>query len=163
MFKGSRTLHQLTVAGAAGILSTILVAGGVLAGEVNCEVSVAPATVAVGDEFTVSGNFGPAEIYLIRGADAMSTEGADPAATTTDAEGFSVTFTAEAGDEGVWTVIAIIPETECGDSAPLTVTGAAAVPDTSVNQPSPLPLILAVVFLAALLATSLGMTVHARR
>lgn len=88
----------------------------------DCEIAVEPSTVAVGQDFVVSGNFGGAEIHLVKGENTPLPEDSEPVATIPEDESsFSVSFTAEAGDEGTWTVWAFIPATECGDSALLTV------------------------------------------
>ena len=49
-----------------------------------------------------------------------------------DRSSFSATITMAADTEGTWTVWGLIPATECGDSAILTVTG--ALPNTAVAQ-----------------------------
>jgi hypothetical protein len=75
---------------------------------------LAPAGVAqgtsVGRQFVVSGNFGAnAEIHLVRGADQAFPENSEPVATVPIGQSsFSLTFTAEAGDQGAWTVWAFI-------------------------------------------------------
>lgn len=121
----------------AAAAATMLVAGATVAhpeseGEHpgGCVVTVQPATVAVGQQFTVTGSFGGAQIYIVAGADASPAEDASPAATTPDGGSFSVTFTAEAGDVGEHTIWGLIEASECGDSDDLTVT--AALPDTAV-------------------------------
>jgi hypothetical protein len=100
----------------------------------GCVVIVEPGSVAVGGQFTVSGNFGGASIFLVEGADASPAEGAEPDATTPEGSSFSVTFTAEASDVGTWTVWGLLPESECGDADDLTVT--AAPPNTAMDAPS---------------------------
>jgi hypothetical protein len=100
----------------------------------TCQVTVEPSTVRVGEEFVVSGNFGGAEIHIVEGENAALPEDSEPVATVPqDEASFALTFTAEAGDEGTWTVWAFIFATECGDSAILTIQ--AALPDTAA-QPS---------------------------
>jgi hypothetical protein len=136
---------RLGVALGAAVLLAAMSAGSVLAGG-ECTVTVEPSTVAVGDEFVVSGDFGAnAEIHLVRGVDQAFPEDSEPVATIPIGESsFRLTFTAEAGDEGSWTVWAFIFGTECGDSASLTITPAtqrpaatptpALLPDTAVSQ-----------------------------
>jgi hypothetical protein len=121
----------------------ILLAGAGPARAAECNVTVEPATVAVGDEFVVSGDFGAnAEIHLVRGRHVGFPEGSEPIATIPVGQSsFNVTFTAEAGDEGVWTVWAFIFGTECGDSAPLTITSG-RVPNTGASPPPSAPLAL---------------------
>ena len=122
----------------------------------GCQVSVEPATVSVGDDFVVSGNFGGAEIYFVEGAGSNIPEDAEPVATVPQSEtSFSLTFTAEAGDEGTWTIWAILPASECGDSAQLTIE-AATVPDTAATSPGiPVGLALGVLLLGLALQTTL--------
>lgn len=125
----------------ASVAATMLVSGIALAHPESegdhpsgCVVTVEPGTVAAGEEFTVSGNFGGASVFVLEGADAAPAEDAEPDVTTPEGSSFSVTFTAEAGDVGELTVVAFIPESECGDSEGLTVTG--SVPDTAMQLPS---------------------------
>lgn len=127
---------------AVGVAISIVAVGGALAhpeseGEhFGCIVTVEPGTVAVGGQFTVEGNFGDASIFLVEGADATVTEDAEPDATTPPGDSFSVTFTAEAGDEGTWTVWGMIVGSECGDADTLIVTG--SIPDVAMGHPSAL-------------------------
>lgn len=137
----SRRFRRLGAAVAIGLATTVLGAGAVFAHAESegphpggCFVTVEPASVAVGGQFTVAGNFGGASIFLVEGADASPAEDAQPDATTPEGQSFTVTFTAEAADVGEWTVWGMIPGTECGDSDGLTVT--AAVPNTAVPMPS---------------------------
>ena len=91
----------------------------------GCVVTAEPGTVPVGGQFTVSGNFGGASIFVLPGADASPAEDAVPAVTTPEGQDFSVTFTAT-GSPGDITVVALLPESECGDSDGITVTAHAA-------------------------------------
>ena len=153
----SNPVVRRSAAVAISVAATILVSGVVLAHPASegahpsgCIVTVEPGSVAVGGQFTVAGNFGGASIFLVKGANASPAESAVPNATTPAGTTFSVTFTAEADDVGAWTVVATIPETECGDSDALTVT--AALPNVAMEQPSNLALIgwLALLFGMAL-------------
>ncbi len=128
----SRPVLRLGTAIAIG-LATSIMAGGSAFAQGGCIVTVEPGSVPVGGQFTVAGNFGGASIFLVKGANASPAENAQPNATTPAGSSFSVTFTAEAGDIGEWTVWGLLPASECGDSAPLTVT---AAPNTAVSQPS---------------------------
>ena len=137
------SLHvvRLSAALIAAAAATVLMAGTVLAHPESegdhpsgCVVTVEPGSVAVDGQFTVSGNFGGASIFIVAGADAPPAEDATPDATTPEGDSFSVTFTAEAGDVGELTVWGILPESECGDSDALTVT--AAVPNTATEARS---------------------------
>lgn len=128
---------------AIGLAMAIMATGAVLAHPESegshasgCIVTVEPGSVAVGAQFTVTGQgFSGASIFLVSGVDAGPAEGATPDATTPEGTTpFSVTFTAEAADVGDWTVWGLLPESECGDSDSLTVT--AAVPNTAVPAPS---------------------------
>ena len=116
----------------------------------GCIVIVEPGSVAVGGQFTVTGQgFGGASIFIVKGAGASPAAGATPDATTpAGSQGFSVTFTAEAADVGTLTVWGLLPETECGDSDQVTVT---AVPNTAVPQPGNLAVAGLLALLAALL------------
>ena len=154
----SNPVVRRSAAVAIGMAATFLVSGVVLAHPASegahpsgCIVTVEPGSVAVGGQFTVGGNFGGASIFLVRGANASPAENAVPNATTPAGTSFSVTFTAEAADVGAWTVVATIPETECGDSDALTVT--AALPNVAMEQPSSLALIG---WLSLLLGLALG-------
>jgi len=120
----------------------------------SCQVTVEPATVRVGENFVVSGNFGGAEIHIVEGENATFPEDSEPVATVPqDEDSFALTFTAEAGDEGTWTVWAFIFATECGDSAILTIQ--AALPDTAAQSSEATPAGLAAVLGAALLLVGL--------
>ena len=139
----SRPVLRRGVAVTIGLGMAILATGAVLAHPASegshtsgCIVTVEPGSVAVGGQFTVSGQgFSGASIFLVRGVGASPAEGATPDATTPEGTTpFSVTFTAEAADVGDWTVWGLLPESECGDSDSLTVT--AAIPNTSVPAPS---------------------------
>ena len=137
----SRRFLRLGTAVVIGLATAVLAAGAVFAHPESegahpggCIATVEPGSVAVGGQFTVAGNFGGASIFLVEGTGASPAEAATPNATTPAGSSFSVTFTAEAADVGDWTVWALIPESECGDSDGLTVT--AAVPNTAVPQPS---------------------------
>ena len=148
---------RLSTALIAAALTTMLVAGVSLAhpeseGEHpgGCVVTVQPATVAVGQQFTVAGNFGGAQVYIVGGAGASPAEDATPAATTPAGTSFSVTFTAEAGDVGQHTVWGLIEGSECGDSDDLTVT--ATVPDTAMPTMSGELALAGVVLLLLILA-----------
>lgn len=131
------------VAVTIGLMLAIMATGVVLAHPESegshtsgCIVTVEPGSVAVGGQFTVTGlGFDGASIFLVSGVGAGPAEGATPDATTPEGTTpWSVTFTAEAGDVGDWTVWGLLPETECGDSDSLTVT--AAVPNTAMPVPS---------------------------
>ena len=116
----------------------------------GCVVTAEPGTVAAGGQFTVHGNFGPASIFVLPGADATPPEDGTPSVTTPeDQDSFSVTFTALG--PGDVTVVALIPETECADTDHITVT--AAVPNTAMEEPSAIAI---VVGLALLLAAIVG-------
>ena len=97
----------------------------------GCIVTAEPGTVASGATFTVAGNFGGASIFVLPGADAMPDEGATPNATTPAGDSFSVTFTALG--PGDVTVVAVVPESGCGDTDHVTVT--ATVPNTATTVP----------------------------
>lgn len=136
------SLHVARVSTAllAAMAASLLVAGAVLAHPESegdhpsgCIVTVEPGTVAVGGQFTVTGNFDRAQIFIVPGADAPPAEDATPDATVGEGETFSVTFTAEEGDIGEHTVWGILPESECGDGDSLVVT--AAAPDTAMALP----------------------------
>lgn len=139
----SRPALRRGVAVAIGLAMAIMATGVVLAHPASegshasgCIVTVEPGSVAVGGQFTVTGQgFSGASIFLVRGVGASPAEGATPDATTPEGTTpFSVTFTAEAADVGDWTVWGLLPETECGDSDSLTVT--AAIPNTAVPMHS---------------------------
>jgi hypothetical protein len=154
MFTSLRTARILTALLAAAAATTLLAATASAHPESEgdhpsgCIVTVEPGTVGVGQEFTVSGNFGRASIFIVPGADASPAEGATPDATTPEGDSFSVTFTAlGAAEYSVW---GILPESECGDGDSLTVT---ASPNTALEAPRSGGLALAgLVLLAAVLA-----------
>lgn len=144
-----------TEAHPAGAVRGQLVLEGVPAGD--CNVTVEPTSVRVGEEFVVSGDFGGAEIHFVEGEDEAPPEDSEPVATVPqDESSFSLTFTAEAGDEGTWTIWALIPESECGDSAILTIQG--AVPDTAL-QPTTAPVAeaLGILLLAVSVLSAYGL------
>jgi hypothetical protein len=96
----------------------------------NCIVTVEPGTVALGQKFTVSGNFGGASIYIVAGTEGRIAEGADPDATTPPGSSFSVELTADAA--GTYRVWGLIEGSECGDSDVVVVS---ALPDTAAEAP----------------------------
>ena len=139
----SRPALRRGAAVAIGLAMAILATGAVVAHPASegshasgCIVTVEPGSVAVGGQFTVTGQgFSGASIFLVRGVGASPAEGATPDATTPEGTTpFSVTFTAEAADVGGWTVWGLLPESECGDSDSLTVT--AAIPNTALPMRS---------------------------
>ena len=127
----SRPILRLSIAIAVGLATSAMVAAGAFAAG-GCTVTVQPHSVPVGGEFTVSGNFGSASIFIVKGVNASPAENAQPNATTPAGSSFSVTFTAEASDIGQLTVWGLLPASECGDSDQLTVT---ASPNTATSQP----------------------------
>ncbi len=158
----SRPALRRGIAVASGLAMAILATGAVLAHPASegshasgCIVTVEPGSVAVGGQFTVTGQgFSGASIFLVRGVGASPAEGATPDATTPEGTTpFSVTFTAEAADVGDWTVWGLLPETECGDSDSLTVT--AAIPNTAVPGPS-----LAAIIGWLILGLALALGIH---
>src|ERR687894_724329 len=105
---------RLTTALLAALAATLLVTGAVFGHPASegdhgssCIVTVEPGTVAVGQQFTVAGNFGGASIFIVPGADASPGQDATPNATTPEGASFSVTFTAEASDVGELTVLGV--------------------------------------------------------
>ena len=97
----------------------------------SCIVTAEPGTVADGGQFTVSGNFDRATIFIVPGRNTQPAENATPDATIpAGASSFSVTFTAQG--QGDITVVAGIPETECGDSDVVTISG--TLPNTAMTQ-----------------------------
>jgi hypothetical protein len=99
----------------------------------GCVVTAEPGTVAAGGTFTVAGNFGGASIFVLPGADASPAEDATPDWTIPESQdSFSVVFTSLG--PGDITVVALVPESECGDTDHVTVT--AAVPNTAIEAPS---------------------------
>jgi hypothetical protein len=144
---------------ALGLLMTAWVTGTARAGG-NCSVTVDPETVPVGGQYVVSGNFGGAEIHLVRGENVSTPEDSQPVATVPQSQAsFDVTITAGPGSEGVWTVWGFIEGSECGDSALVTVTG---VPDTAMDAGG-LPLATAVGALLLALATASLFLIRASR
>jgi len=118
-----------------------------------CPVRVEPSTVAVGQDFVVSGEFGGyAEIYLVPGEAAELPDESEPAATIPEGVyPVSVTLTAQADDEGIWTVWALRPETRgCGDSEILTIVAATPAPTPAAATGSELPWLPAVLGLLVL-------------
>jgi len=91
----------------------------------QCEIAVEPSTVAVGQEFVVSGDFaGYAAVYMARGSDNLWPDpDSEPAATVPEGtSSVRVTFTARAADIGVWTIWVEHPQTGgCMGSAVLTI------------------------------------------
>ena len=154
-----RMVRMMGSALATGAALSLFVVGGALAHPESegdhpsgCVVTVEPGTVAAGGQFTVSGNFGGASIFLVEGVDAAPAEDAQPVATTPEGGSFSVTFTAEDDDIGQWTVWGMIMGSECGDSDALTV--GARLPNAAAAEPAATPVagliaVLAVTVLAA--------------
>ena len=97
----------------------------------GCIVTVEPGTVALGQKFTVAGNFGGASVYVVAGADGNIAEDADADATTPQGSSFSVELTADAA--GTYRVWGFIEGSECGDSDTLVVS---ALPDTAAEAPT---------------------------
>ncbi len=163
----SLNVARLSTALIAAAAATILVSGVAVAHHESegehpggCVVSVEPGSVMVGQQFTVAGNFGGAQIFVVEGADASPAEDATPA-TTEEGGSFSVTFTAEAGDIGEHTVWALIPGSECGDSDGLTVT--ALIPDTATELPSDQFVFAGAVLLLAGTTLGSGRFIRSRR
>ena len=136
----SNPLARLGTAILAAVAATILMAGVASAhpeseGEHSgaCIVTVEPGSVVAGGKFTVTGNFGGASIFIVKGTDASPAETAVPDATTPAGSSFSVTFTTESSDVGSLTVWGLIPGSECGDADSLTVNP--ALPDTANELP----------------------------
>jgi hypothetical protein len=97
----------------------------------GCTITLTPSTIADGGQFTVSGNFGNAEIHVVAGSGTNVPEDSEPIATVPVTQSsFNVTITMLPGSVGTWTVWAFIDGSECGDSAVLTVT-AGTLPDTA--------------------------------
>lgn len=121
----------IVLAGIIGLAMALLLAGTARAGG-GCQISIEPSTIAAGESFVVSGNFGAnAEVHLVAGEDTAFPEDSEPVYTVPlDRSSFSATITMASDTEGTWTVWGFIPATECGDSAVLTVTG--TVPDTAL-------------------------------
>ena len=122
----------LVMAAIIGLLLALSLTGTARAGG-TCEITIEPSSIEAGGQFVVSGNFGSnAEVHLVQGEGVAPAEDSEPVYTVPEGRGsFSATITMEAGTEGTWTVWGLIPATECGDSAVLTVT--AGVPDTAVS------------------------------
>jgi len=146
----SRPVQQLATAVALGLATSVLAATSAFAAG-GCTVTVQPHSVPVGGQFTVSGNFGGASIFIVKGVNTSPSENAQPNATTPLGSSFSVTFTAEASDIGQLTVWGLLPASECGDSDQLTVT---ASPNTATAQPGPM---VSIGFMLLLLAVALGL------
>ena len=127
---------SLVLAAVIGLLMALTVAGTARAGG-GCEITIEPSTIEAGGQFVVSGNFGTnAEVHVVAGEDQAPPEDSEPVYTVPAGHSsFSATITMAADTEGTWTVWGILPATECGDSAILTVTG--AVPDTAMDQGGP--------------------------
>ena len=159
----STTFHRrlpLLIAAVLGVLSALLLAGTARAGG-GCTISVDPETVAVGGQYVVSGNFGGAEIHLVRGENVNTPEDSEPVATTPQGDSFEVTITAGPGSEGIWTVWGFIEGSECGDSALVTVT---AVPDTAMDASGwPLATGVGTLMLALAMASLLRLSAAARQ
>ena len=121
----------LAVAASIGLLMALATTSPARAGA-ECEITLEPSTIEAGGEFVVSGNFGAnAEVHVVAGEGTAPPEDSEPVYTVpANRSSFSATITMAADTEGTWTVWGLIPATECGDSAILTVTG--AVPDTAV-------------------------------
>jgi hypothetical protein len=144
---------RLLAAFILGTALSALMAGGALAHPESegahpggCVVTVTPASVGVGGQFTVAGNFGGASLFLVQGAGASPTEDAQPVATTPAGQSFSVTFTAESTDVGTWTVWGLIEGSECGDADDLTVT---TLPNTAVPTSEPMGVLAAMAMVVA--------------
>lgn len=121
----------VVLAGIIGLLMALLFTGTARAGG-GCQITIEPSTIAAGGQFVVSGDFGAnAEVHLVPGEDVAPPEDSEPVYTVpSDRSSFSATITMGADTQGTWTVWGLIPATECGDSAILTVTG--TVPDTAL-------------------------------
>ena len=155
----SRPVQSLGTALAIGIVTSLMAAGAVLAHPASegahpsgCIVTVEPGSVAVGSQFTVAGNFGGASVYVLKGANAMPAENAQPNVITPAGSSFSVTFTAETSDIGDLTVVGLLPGSECGDADGLTVT--AALPDVAMAQPSAIEFVGWLAFFLGLILAS---------
>jgi hypothetical protein len=124
----------VVLAGIVGLLMTLVLTGTARAGG-GCEITIEPSTIAAGDSFVVSGNFGAnAEVHVVPGEDTNLPEDSEPVYTVpANRSSFSATITMDTDTQGTWTVWGFIPATECGDSAILTVTG--TVPDTAMEGP----------------------------
>lgn len=147
----ARTFTALLAAAAA----TTLLAGTALAHPASegdhpggCIVTVEPGAIAVGQEFTVEGNFGGASIFIVPGEDGTIAEDAVPDATTpVGDDSFSVTFTALGA--ATYTVWGMIVGSECGDSDTLVVS---TLPDTAIPAPLSIGVPFAIAGLALLIA-----------
>jgi len=127
-------LHRrlpLVMAAIIGLLMALAITGTARAGA-ECEITIEPSTIEAGGQFVVSGNFGAnAEVHVVAGEGTAPPEDSEPVYTVpANRSSFSATITMAADTQGTWTVWGLIPATECGDSAILTVTG--AVPDTAI-------------------------------
>ena len=130
----STTLRRplpLMLALALGLLLTAWLAGTARAGGTAPSRST-PDTVPVGGQFVVSGNFGAnAEVHLVQGENVNPPEDSEPVYTSRKTEATSKRPSRwDRAARESWTVWGIIPATECGDSALVTVT---AVPDTAMD------------------------------
>lgn len=145
----------IVLAGIIGLLLALLTAATARAGG-GCQITIEPSTIAAGDSFVVSGNFGAnAEVHLVPGEDVAPPEDSEAVYTVPlDRSSFSATITMGADTEGTWTVWGFIPATECGDSAILTVTG--TVPDTATDQPAARLSVVELGVLLLVLALALG-------
>jgi hypothetical protein len=118
-------------------LSAALQAGTVHAatGGDACNLTVRPTTVSVGHDFSVSGNFSNAQIYQLAGANAVPSEDSEPVAASAPHQAFfRFRFHAEPQEVGIWTIFALVPDTECADSATVTVVNTS--PDTAMPRPT---------------------------
>lgn len=162
MSTSSRIARILTAASAA-VAATTIFAGAALAHPESegdhpggCIVTVEPGTIAVGQEFTVEGNFGGASIFIVPGSEGIIDEDAEPDATTPQGGSFSVTFTALG--PATYTVWGLIEGSECGDSDTLVVN--AALPDTAMEAPG---LSVPVIQLIGLVLVVMSVTLTAAR
>ncbi len=126
----------VVLAGIIGLLMALLFTGTARAGG-GCQITIEPSTIAAGDSFVVSGNFGAnAEVHLVQGEDAAPPEDSEPVYTVpAGRSSFTATITMGADTQGTWTVWGLIPATECGDSAILTVSG--TLPNTAQSVDGP--------------------------
>lgn len=162
-FTWSHRRLPVVLAGIIGLLMALLFSGTARAGG-GCNITIDPSTIAAGDSFVVSGDFGAnAEVHLVMGENAAPPEDSEPVYTVPDdRDSFSATITMAADTQGTWTVWGFIPATECGDSAILTVTG--TVPDTAAEAGEPdAPAILGVLLLVLAALSLPRLTAAARR
>jgi hypothetical protein len=145
----------VVLAGIIGLLMALLFAATARAGG-GCQITIEPSTIAAGDSFVVSGNFGAnAEVHVVPGEDTAVPEDSEPVYTVpANRSSFSATITMEADTQGTWTVWGFIPASECGDSAILTVTG--TVPDTATASDGPVAWSILGVLLLALAVLGLA-------